>query len=92
MLIQPIMVMAWASLEFLGPQKRVGEIGEQAGGDERAEPIFESHGVILSEPVAQKRVADGQGEKDQGKADHEYVEHVKPRVKLCRNQGRGTAK
>jgi hypothetical protein len=76
MLIQPIMVMSVASLEFLGAQKRVGEVGEQSGGHERAKPIVESHGGILSEPVAQKRVADGQSEKDQPKANHEDIEHV----------------
>ena len=86
------MVMdARASSELLWPQQRVGEVDEQARGHERAEPIVESHeswGVILSEPVAQERVADCQSEKDQRKSDHEDIEHVGPRVKLSRDQER----
>ena len=44
-------------LELLGPEQRVGEVDEEAGGDDAGEPVIEDHGCLL-EPVAGVDVGD----------------------------------
>ena len=49
-------------LELLRPKQSVGEISEQACGDDAGEPVVEGHGLLL-EAVAGVGVGDRQLEK-----------------------------
>jgi hypothetical protein len=39
-------------LEFLGPEKGVGEVDKQPHDNDAREPIVEDHDMLLLEPVA----------------------------------------
>jgi hypothetical protein len=45
-------------LEFLGPDERVGEVGEKPGRHEAREPIIENHGSLLLKAIAGVGVSD----------------------------------
>jgi hypothetical protein len=61
--------------EPLGPQQGVGQVKQQARGDETGEGIIEDHDPLPLKPFAGIGVADRRREKAEAEDQHEDVQH-----------------
>jgi hypothetical protein len=63
-------------LELLGPDERVGEVGEKPRRHETREPIVEDHGKPPLQPVAGVGVSDRSREEAETEGDKNEVQHA----------------
>ena len=60
--------------ELFGPQKRIGQIGQQPQRDDRREYVVEDQ-LRLLEPVADICIRNGRREKDGAQCQDDHVHH-----------------
>jgi hypothetical protein len=61
--------------EPLGPQQRVGQVEQQACGNDGGEGIVEDHGALLSQPFADIGVTYARREEAKAESKHGDVKH-----------------
>jgi hypothetical protein len=69
--------------EPLGLEQSVGEVDEQARGNDRRERIIEDHDGFPLQPVAGVDVADRQREKDDADRQQDNVHHGSAPINEC---------
>jgi hypothetical protein len=74
-IVVPLYLRRIVRSEPLGPQQRVGEVKQQAQGDEAGERVIENHGLNSSKPFAGVAVTHRQREQREAESQHDDVKH-----------------